>query len=464
MYVCSMTALHPAFVQRIRQQLGTGADDFFRALESEAKTAVSLHPVKSAGLRCKGQPFPWNPSGYVLETRPYFSADPYWHAGMYYVQEASSQFVAKILNQLISRCESEAKVLDLCAAPGGKSLLAAHALAGTGVLVSNEVIAGRVKILEENLQKAGYGNVIITNSDPSAIANAGALFDIVLVDAPCSGEGLFRKDPDARAEWSPEHVELCAGRQDRILAHARETVKDGGYLVYSTCTLNDRENMERVSALMAGGEFVLEEFDGAGWDSIEFPVHGKFAGQFWPHRNAGEGFFFAVMRRTGGARQPEKTKNKNARVQVFPQPEWLKEGPGEWHWQQHAGYWLAMNGAAHEILPLLQPHVRVVQAGIAAATVRGKLLQPTETLALSPWISAQEFGHCALSHSEAMIYLSGQAMNTGSGDKGYVLFSYGKALLGFGKHAGNRINNLYPSGWRLRKIPENDKYSSLFDE
>ena len=269
-YQADMNTLPPAFEQRIRRQLGSETEAFLQALNAPAPVSIRLNPGKTPipadpGTTGNGtRPVPWCPEGLYLPERPAFTLDPLLHGGAYYVQEASSMFLAHVLRQLLPA--APVRMLDLCAAPGGKSTLAASLLPPGSLLVANEVIRSRAAILRENIIKWGQDNIVVTNNDPAGFAPLEGAFDLILVDAPCSGEGMFRKDPAAIAEWSEANARLCAERQRRILADIWQCLRPGGTLVYSTCTYNPDED----EAIL---EWLLSE-----WDAETIPLPCPFPG------------------------------------------------------------------------------------------------------------------------------------------------------------------------------------------
>src|SRR5690606_35373595 len=245
-------------------------EQFQTAIDQPSRTSIRLNPFKSFSSAWPQSPIPWSKDGYFLEERPSFTLDPAIHAGAYYVQEASSMFIEHVLNSLAI---PRGVYLDLSAAPGGKSTLLSSYLGHEGLLVANEVIQSRAQILKENLIKWGLGNAVVTNNDPDHFEPLEGFFDLVLVDAPCSGEGMFRKDPQAREEWSPDNVQLCSARQKRIMDKAGALVKGGGYLLYSTCTFNEQENEDMIRFLTE--EFAFEPVKiplDASWNIVETEV------------------------------------------------------------------------------------------------------------------------------------------------------------------------------------------------
>lgn len=241
-----MQQLPEKFVEKVRSLIPQEAELFFDAIANEPATTIRLNPLKKTEAFTYAESVPWISHARYLDKRPSFVADPLFHAGAYYVQEASSMFITKIIEHITSKNSSKCYVLDLCAAPGGKSTLLLDHLDDSCLLVANEIIKSRVNILEENCIKWGRSNLMVTNNDPKDFTSLTNFFDIIVVDAPCSGEGMFRKDKNAISEWSEENVQLCSHRQQRILADVLPALKPGGFLIYSTCTFNTSENEDNV--------------------------------------------------------------------------------------------------------------------------------------------------------------------------------------------------------------------------
>lgn len=272
-------------------------DSFLSSLDSDSPTSIRLNPAKSS-RKPDEEPVSWNADGYYLRSRPSFVAEAFWHAGYYYVQEASSMIVGHIIQQLKRTIADPIWVLDLCATPGGKSTDILSKLDGTDTLVSNEFVRSRSHILAENISKWGASNAMVTHNDPADFAALKGMFDILVIDAPCSGEGLFRKDHEAIKEWSTANVQLCADRQEKIILDSWAGLREGGYLVYSTCTYNPMEN-ERIL------QWMLSNFDVSSvsikmddsWGFQKNEVGGAQLFHAFPHRVRGEGFSFFVLQK-----------------------------------------------------------------------------------------------------------------------------------------------------------------------
>jgi len=287
------------FLERMKQILKDETDDFVSSLGQEPPVSIRLNPFKfrnKPGL----EEIPWCKTGYYLPVRPSFTLDPLFHAGAYYVQEPGSMFLEQVFRQ-VAEPDAPLLVLDLCGAPGGKSTHLLSLMNRESLLVANEVIRTRAAILSENIRKWGNSNVVVTNNDPRYFAALGGIFDIVVVDAPCSGEGLFRKDKNAISEWSPDNANLCSARQKRILSDAWECLKPGGYLIYSTCTYNPEENENNLAWLTEKNSFSPIDLSSAYFPGIKEISVGRVRGyQLMPHRVRGEGFFIGALQKTNG--------------------------------------------------------------------------------------------------------------------------------------------------------------------
>ena len=299
------------FILRIKKQFDD-ADAFLEGLQRNAVLSVRMHPLRQHHNLPLSEVVPWCPDGYYLSQKPRYTLNPLFHCGNFYPQEASSMFLWQVLQRVKPMLPHQPVVLDLCAAPGGKSTLMASFFKEEGLLVSNEVIRSRAWILRENIIKWGYANCMVTNNDPADFKKLPGLFDVLLLDAPCSGEGMFRKDASAMREWSVQNAELCAQRQRRIIMDAWDCLREDGILIYSTCTFNPAENEENMRWLQqqANVEFIDVEVDvNWGLERVDFEHGCGYA--FYPHRVLGEGFFVAVLQKKESARNHRIKPAKN---------------------------------------------------------------------------------------------------------------------------------------------------------
>ena len=449
-----------AFESQMRALLGPAEYTLFKeGLDHPAQTSLRLNWRKPVDIIFSKRPIPWAKDGYFLEERPSFTIDPTFHAGAYYVQEASSMFISHILESLKI---PKGIYLDLAAAPGGKSTLLSSYLGEDGLLVANEVIAARTQILKENVIKWGLGNTVVTHNDPEHFSPLDGFFDLVLVDAPCSGEGMFRKDPQARAEWSPENVLLCSARQKRIVDTAGELVKGGGYFLYATCTFNEKENEEILRFLTE--EFAFEPVRiplDPSWGIVETEVNtedGTFYGyRFFPHKVAGEGFFITALRRPEGAYTQLAPSNKEfkhhslKRVGEKESVELDKEvggdGTGKFYLLQET--YFRMQGDYNRELEKLAQVLSVRYFGVELGKKHKKEWIPSHEWALSI-LPKNGFPQQELTQEEALAFLRKKDQSYTNLPLGWVLLTYKKLSLGWVKNLGNRVNNYYPKEWRIR--------------
>jgi 16S rRNA C967 or C1407 C5-methylase (RsmB/RsmF family)/NOL1/NOP2/fmu family ribosome biogenesis protein len=432
---------------------------FKEGLERPTQTSIRINRMKPADISFSKHPIPWAKDGYFLEERPSFTGDPSFHAGAYYVQEASSMFISHILD---SQQIPKGVYLDLAAAPGGKSTLLSSYLGEEGLLVANEVIAARAQILKENVIKWGLGNTVVTNNDPEHFGPLEGFFDLVLVDAPCSGEGMFRKDPQARAEWSPDHVNLCSARQKRIVDKAGELVKGGGYLLYSTCTFNEKENEEILRFLTE--EFAFEPVRiplDTSWGIVETEVsteEGAFFGyRFFPHKVSGEGFFITVLRRPEGAYTQEATTTKEfkhhslkrlgEKESAVLEQEVGGDGSGKFYLLQEA--YFRINGSYVRTVEKLAQVLSLRYFGVELGKKQGKEWIPSHEWALST-LPKNGFPQQELGVEEALDFLRKKEQSFEELPLGWVLLTYQNLPLGWIKNLGKRVNNYYPKEWRIR--------------
>ena len=343
-------------------------------------------------------------------------------------------YVGRLLQDLLDAGEPLNRLLDLCAAPGGKTTDLLSRIPADSLLVTNEVMRGRATILAENVAKWGRANVLVTNSDPADFKAFDSWFDLILVDAPCSGEGMFRKDDEAVEDWSEDNVRLCAARQRRILSDIWPALRDGGYMIYSTCTFNH-----------------FEDEDNAAWIASELGAEILQQRHFLPGRERGEGFYCALLRKSGvsavsGGRA--STRQRVRKPAFAPECNYVREG-----------YSLALKGdllkaypaALMEDMQAVEASLKVIHSGVAVATVKGRDLIPEADLALSCALREDAFPHVELSREDALRFLAREPLVFPREPHGYLLMTHCGLPLGFVKNLGNRSNNLHPMARRIRK-------------
>lgn len=445
--------LPTAFESTLKNQLGASYPDFINSLHQPSPTSIRLHPIKKTTLKTDGA-VPWCDTGHYLNERPVFTLDPAFHAGAYYVQEASSMFLEQALTQSTD-LSKPLIVLDLCAAPGGKSTHLLSLLSPDSLLVANEVIRSRATVLSENIQKSGYTNNVVVNNDPEAFAKLNGMFDVIVVDAPCSGEGLFRKDANAVNEWSEENVALCSTRQRRIISDVWPALKTGGILIYSTCTYNAAEDEENIAWIKSQHNVESVSIDIKpewGIDTVDY--NGIKGYRFYPHHLKGEGFFIAVLRRqeenyTLSVRKGKKffhspTKSIQARM-----AEWLTT-PEEYKVIQRDALLQLLPAQHLDFIELLAQKLYLISAGAMMATLKHEKLIPEHNIALTWALNRNIFPQLELTKEEALQYLRKETSPTTGSTKGFTLMLYQGLGLGFANVLDNRMNNLYPAAWRVR--------------
>lgn len=397
-----MTQLPIDFTDMARRTMGEERFDcYLKAFETDAPVSIRLNPEKAKELTADGERVPWCRNAYYLPQRPNFTYDPLLHAGCYYVQEAGSMFLDTVMQQWVS--DAPVMMIDFCAAPGGKSLLARTALAAGSVLFSNEPMRNRANILAENVEKWGYADHFVTNNFPRDYRRVKMIADVVLCDVPCSGEGMFRKDEATIREWSMQNVEKCARLQREIVADAWSCLADGGLFIYSTCTFNTHEDEENIQWMMdeLGAEVLPVKVDAA-WnitgsllDGFSQPVY-----RFIPGISKGEGLFLCVLRK-GGA------------------------------WQQ---------GHSLKSLRKSQQNLNIIYCPKA---------QP-------------DMVKVEVNYQQAMAYLRHEAITLGADvPRGMVGICFEGHLLGLAKNIGNRANNLYPKEWKIRTTYIPNEYETI---
>lgn len=455
------------FTQRMKSLLKDEYDLFINALDEVPPVSIRLNPFKKTSKELNHQQVMWSELGYYLPERPTFTFDPLFHAGAYYVQEASSMFLEQIIKSII---DQPVKALDLCAAPGGKSTHLLSLLPEGSILVSNEVIRQRSRVLSENLIKWGTANTIVVQNDPKEISKLTQVFDFILVDAPCSGEGMFRKDPESITEWSLENVMLCAARQRRILADAWLSLRPGGFLVYSTCTYNTEENEDNL-------RFLMEELEAnpvtiptnKAWN-ITGALTGNYpAYRFFPHKTKGEGFFVTVVQKKAEVdKEARKTKSKKQKTRAKQQtPSIASEVKKMVLDNENYHYTFSRDSTIQAYSEQLQDFLsayghllRIISSGITIGNQKGKDLIPDISLALNTALNKDAFTIQEVTLEDSIRFLQKEALTLPSHvPNGFVLLTYKHTPIGFAKQIGTRANNLFPQEWKIktRHIPEQIK-------
>lgn len=443
------------FEKRMRAQLGDEYDEYVKSLSCPAPTSIRLNPHKPATNIESNEPVAWEPDGRYLAERPTFTLDPLLHAGAYYVQEASSMFAGYVAKQLLGD-NRDVRILDLCAAPGGKSTHFASIIGDNGLLVSNEVIGSRLPILCENLTKWGNPNVVITNNDPADFKPIRGFFDIVAVDAPCSGEGLFRREPAAIGEWSIDNTRICAQRQQRIVADIWDSIKPGGYLIYSTCTFcpdEDENNMKWISQTFDAENIKIDIKPEWGITPIE--KDGLTGYRFIQHRTKGEGFFCCVFRKNDG--EDASFRKQKLKIKLQPVPKNLVAELSKLTLDNlEFSYYLrndtitAIPQSIDDDYKLLADKLKIAKAGISIAKVFGTKLAPEHDLAMSWALNKGAFDCVELTLQDALGYLHRDNIFVPNTRQGFNLLTYKQIPIGFIKNIGSRWNNLYPQNWKIR--------------
>jgi 16S rRNA C967 or C1407 C5-methylase (RsmB/RsmF family)/NOL1/NOP2/fmu family ribosome biogenesis protein len=435
----------------MRDHLGEEWENFSTAHEQHSPISIRVNPKKYHKINHQNK-IPWTSEGYYLDERPAFTLDPTLHAGGYYVQEPSSMFIEQAVLQA-TNYRADLNVLDLCSAPGGKSTHLLSLISSKSLLVSNEVIRSRAPIVAENIQKWGNLNTVVTNNDPKDFQRLGAFFDLIVVDAPCSGEGLFRKDPDAINHWSTDNVLLCANRQRRILKDILPTLKRDGILIYSTCTYNEYENEEVLQWLGESGdvEFLRLNLDPQ-WGVTEITKNGVYGYRLFPHRVKGEGFFLSVVRRLSGS----DTRQKSKRVFVPPEKKTLDQ-LRDWLTFPHEKVFILRQELVQALpankineIELLANNLHLISSGTAIAAVKHNKLVPEHALALSIELNARNFEAIDLDLHDSLRFLRKDTLEVNNAKKGFALVRFNQLPIGWVNVLDNRINNLYPAPWRIR--------------
>jgi 16S rRNA C967 or C1407 C5-methylase (RsmB/RsmF family)/NOL1/NOP2/fmu family ribosome biogenesis protein len=445
-----------AFRQRIRQQQYINAEELFRGLENPVPATIRINRKKWSKNPENSDSVVWCRDGYHLKKRPPFTLDPLFHAGCYYPQEASGMFLEQVYKHTVGAIRN-IRVLDLCGAPGGKSTHLSSLIDENGMLVANEVIRARAAVLTENITKWGLSNTIVTRNDPAAFKNLHGYFDMILVDAPCSGEGMFsnRKAVD---EWSVENTTLCSVRQKRIILDVWPALKENGILIYSTCTFNPDENEKNIKWLTDNRSAECIRIDISNYPGIsEIDYEGIYGYGFYPGKIRGEGFFISVLKKR------ENPGISKARTASSRYTNVTKEEAGITEkWSRFpAGSLVKSDGSVfslpvpREEFQMLSENLLIVKPGTKIFAVKKKNLLPSHELAMSVYLRNSVFPTLNLMLEQALDYLRRERISTTNVVKGWMVACYNGINLGFMNNIGNRINNYYPVKWRIRmRMPE----------
>lgn len=449
--------MNPDFLDIARQVTGSEYDAFIEAMDQEPSLSVRHNPFKLSGYE-SSERVPWAECGHYLTERPQFTLDPRLHGGGYYVQEASSMFVEVAIKSYLSKTDGRVRALDMCAAPGGKTTLLATLIGERGMVVANEVISARAAILKENVMKWGTGNIVVTNSDPKQFSHMEGMFDILVVDAPCSGEGMFRKNREAREQWSLSNVELCSARSRRIIADALPTLREGGLLIYSTCTFNRAEDEQTV-------EWIASNFDVEGFDIGEVDstitkteASGIDCYRFLFHKTRGEGLFLAAMVKKGNAMREEprvKRSKRGATEQLSAKDikelrSWLGGGETREYITAPDDTIYSVDQTDREFVEWLRREVNLRYSGVEMGKLFKGELKPAHPLALYYNLS-DRVNRCELSLEDALEYLRRKDIPLGDMVMGLNLLCYQGLPIGFAKRIGSRYNTLLPQNMRILK-------------
>lgn len=447
--------LNADFIMRTKALFGNERFDVFRsALSADPIVSIRYNRKKLDGVSM-GEPVPWASDACYLAARPTFTGDPLFHSGCYYVQEASSMFLEQAVKQYV---DAPVRVLDLCAAPGGKTTHLLSLLPEGSLLVSNEPMPLRAQVLAENVIKWGNPSAVVTRNMPADFSGLRSFFDVIVVDAPCSGEGMFRKDEFAVEQWSVGNVVQCARRQREILGDIWEALRPGGLLVYSTCTFNREEDEDCVAWIAdeLGAEVLPVE------TSPEWGVTGNLTDtghsvyRFIPGYIKGEGFFMSLLRKDGDG--APRQQQRSAKPQLAPaKSRALVEG-----WVEDADLFdflvagdniIAVPKRHTADVIALQSYLRVLHAALPVAQIKNNKPVPHHALAMSTSLCRAAFSSVQLSRQQALAYLHRETLSLPDAPMGLLLLMYSDVPIGFAKNVGNRANNMYPAEWRIRKNP-----------
>jgi len=438
------------FIKRIKTQNYIDSRLLPEAIDTPSPVSIRLNRAKWDRVPEDADPVPWCRDGFYLKNRPSFTADPLFHAGCYYPQEASGMFLEEIFRQLFSGRE-DLRVLDLCGAPGSKSTHMSALLGENGYLIANEVIRSRAAVLSENITRWGIPNTIVTNNDPAGFGKLHGFFDLIVVDAPCSGEGMFR-DPVARQEWSEKNTELCRLRQRRIVSDVWPALKENGILIYSTCTFNPAENEENVKWISINLPSECLRINISSFPGItEITYEGITGYGFIPGRIKGDGFFISVIRKNGS------NGNINIKRQYLKQVSKKEQETAEkLIGKPRRGTILKINETIYYTPPeadeylTLDSSLRIINPGTGLFRQVNGETNPEHSLGVSLLLKKNIFPVIELNYDQAVSFLRKENPGIEASEKGWYQAAYKGCNLGFLKSTGTRFNNYLPVNLRIR--------------
>ncbi|HEX5002599.1 MAG TPA: RNA methyltransferase [Bacteroidia bacterium] len=432
------------FIRQMQSVLGASLPSFLNSIQGPSPVSLRINPFKSIADFDDCERVPWSDNAFYLKERISFTMDPLFHAGCYYVQEASSMYLEQLFRYNFPSGQP-IRVLDLCAAPGGKSTHLLSILPEGSLMVSNELVPSRNGILKYNIDKWGVANVVVTQNQPEEIGKLKGFFDLILVDAPCSGEGLFRKDPDAVGHWSIENVNQCALRQSNILDAVYPALKQNGVLVYSTCTYEPSEN--EMQADRMAKQYNM---------TAAFPLHpgngiapGKYGLQFFPHLTQGEGFFITALRKQEDQSETAIKSLKQKRIASVFIDAFLNNSDAFIPVSKGDELY-ALPDHLYEDMHFLMSHLYIRKAGCHIGTLKGKDLVPSHELSLSIHLS-KNIPSIELNREEAITYLKCGTLKLPQHDNGWAIVKFRGYTLGWVKIIGSRVNNYFPKSQRIVK-------------
>ncbi len=451
--------INPLFIQQLG---GLLPPDECKALVdaitgSQPEVSVRVNARRGAAVPAGVQCVPWCAEGfYVPGQRPQFTFDTDFQSGLYYVQDASSMFIAHVLRSLSG--SAPLRYLDLCAAPGGKTTAAIGALPEGSLVVANEIVPLRARVLRDNVARWGSTHCLVSCNAPQAFTGLTHFFDVVAADVPCSGEGMMRKDATAAEQWTPQLVEQCAARQRTIIDDVWPSLRPGGLLIYSTCTYNRQENELMV-------DYIASRY---GAESVAVPVEPEWGirqgigtshhcYRFMPHLTRGEGLFMCVLRKPADeplrSLKPQKQRGGKQQAKPAAVPaearKWL-DAPADFAFATAPDGTVVASPARRQTeLATLRQHLNLIHSGTAVGSLKGRKFTPSHELALSQHLASGVFPKVEVDYPTAIAYLRGESLGAIGGSRGYCLLTHRGQPLGFVNNLGTRANNLLPKTLRI---------------